>query len=313
MRDNRAALSSTHQYCFRHSWIHRHPMTHALPVVLLLIAATMWGLTWWPLKAFNAAGIAGVPLILFSYGTVGALLSFRLWRDHKVWKGNFRLLWLIGLLGGYANLAFASAMIHGDVVRAMMLFYLAPVWGVIGGRFFLGEVIDGRRWLGMVFALIGAWLILGGDTLFDDAPTWIDLLALTAGMAFALTNITFRATCAFPNGSRVAAVFLGCGLIALLLMPWQTSGLPQLAPSLWLGLAAFSLLWLLGATFASAWAVSHLEAGRASILMITELFVAVLSATLFGGETLTAVEMTGGIFIVVSAVLEALRSGKPAQ
>lgn len=288
-------------------------MPSALPVIVLLLGATMWGLTWWPLKTFNAAGIAGIPLILLTYGTAGLLLAVLLWRDRRAWRNHFRFLWLIGLLGGYANLAFASAMIYGEVVRAMMLFYLAPVWGVIGGHLFLGEAIDGRRWLGMVLAIIGAWLILGGNTLLAHAPTWIDLLALTAGMAFAMTNVTFRATPTFPSGSKVAAVFLGCGLFALLLLPLQSDALPPLTPQLWLGLGAFSLLWLLAATFASAWAVTRLEAGRASILMISELLVAVLSATLIGGETLTSAEMAGGSLIVVSAVLEALRSEASAS
>lgn len=286
-------------------------MNNALPVILLLLSAVMWGLTWWPLKVFNAAGIAGVPLILITYGSAGLLLSFLLWRDRKAWVGNSRWLWLIGLLGGYANLAFASAMIYGDVVRAMMLFYLAPVWGVIGGRVFLGECIDRRRWLGMVFAIIGAWLILGGNAFFNNAPSMIDILALTAGVAFAMGNVVFRATSTYPNGSRIAAIFIGCGLFALLLLPFQTGGIPQLAPQLWLALAAFSLLWLLGATAASAWAVSHMEAGRSSILLITELLVAVISATLIGGETLAAEEMVGGGLIVLSAVLEAMRPQTP--
>lgn len=286
-------------------------MTNALPVVLLLFAACLWGLTWWPLKAFNAAGFAGVPLILLTYGSVGLLLLPLLWRDRKSWAGHFRLLWLIGLLGGYANLAFASAMIYGDVVRAMMLFYLAPVWGVLGGRLFLGEAIDLRRWLGMVFAILGAWLILGGNTLFSNAPSGIDLLALTAGMAFAMNNVAFRATPTFPNGSKIAAIFIGCAVFALLLMPWQSGTLPQTTPLFWLGLAAFSLLWLLAASFASAWSLTRMEAGRASILMITELLVAVLSATLIGGETLTTAEMAGGSLILVSAVLEALRNDSP--
>ncbi|HEY0635344.1 MAG TPA: DMT family transporter [Gammaproteobacteria bacterium] len=287
-------------------------MRSALPVILLLLSAAMWGLAWWPLKTFNAAGIAGVPLILLSYGAVGVMLSSLVWRDRNAWKGNFRLLGLIALCGGYANLAFALAMIHGDVVRAMMLFYLAPVWGVIGGRLFLGEGIDTRRWFGMGCAVIGAWLILGGNTLFSIAPTMTDLLALTAGMAFAMTNITVRATRTFPSGSKVAAIFIGCGLIALLLMPLQAEAIPPLTPTLWLGLATFSLLWLLAASFASTWAVSHMEAGRASILMITELLVAVVSATFIGGERLTTLELVGGLLIVTSAVLEALRSESSA-
>lgn len=287
-------------------------MTSALPVMLLLLSAVMWGLAWWPLKAFNGAGVAGVPLILLTYGSVGLLLAFLLWRERRAWRGHFHLLLLIGLLGGYANLAFASAMIHGDVVRAMMLFYLGPVWGVLGGRLFLGERIDRRRGAGVVLAIIGAWLILGGVAILNSAPTWIDLLALTAGMAFAMNNIAFRATPSFPTASKVAAMFAGCGLFALLLMPLQTGGMPQLSALLWLSIAAFSLLWLLGATVATQWSVTHMEAGRASILLISELLVAVLSATLIGGETLTTAELVGGSFIVMSAVLEALRSDNAA-
>jgi len=288
-------------------------MNRALPVVVLLLSAAMWGLTWWPLKMFNASGITGIRLILLTYGTTGLLLSFLLWRDRKHWAGHFRVLWLIGLLGGYANLAFATAMIYGDVVREMMLFYLAPVWGVLGGRLFLGEQIDKRRWLGVIFAMIGAWSILGGNKLFSNALSWIDLLALTAGMAFALNNITIRATSRFPNGSKVAAIFIGCGLFAVTLMPFQRGEVLHIPPLLALGLAAFSLLWLLAASFASAWAITRIEASRAAILMIAELLVAVLSATLIGGEALTTAELVGGSFIVVSAVLEALRGDSGVQ
>jgi drug/metabolite transporter (DMT)-like permease len=180
-------------------------------VVLLLISAVMWGLTWWPLKAFNAAGIDGVPLILSSYGVVGIALSWLIAREWRHWQGKRYFLLLFFLLGGYANLAFATSMIYGDVVRAMMLFYLGPVWGVLGGRLFLGERIDLQRWLGVLFAMLGAWLILGGAAIFDTVPSAIDLLALTAGMAFALNNITFRATPTHPTGSKVAAMFIGFG------------------------------------------------------------------------------------------------------
>ena len=124
----------------------RIEMVNALPVLLLLTSALMWGLTWWPLKAFNAAGIAGVPLILSTYGVVGLSLLWLIVREWRQWQGRPYLLLLFFILGGYANLAFAMAMIYGDVVRAMMLFYLGPVWGVLGGRVFLGERIDLQRW-----------------------------------------------------------------------------------------------------------------------------------------------------------------------
>lgn len=282
-------------------------MANSLPLILLLLSAVMWGLTWWPLKAFNEAGIEGIPLILCSYGVVGIALAWLIVREWKLWQGRHYFLLLFFILGGYANLAFASSMIYGDVVRAMMLFYLGPVWGVLGGRVFLGEQIDWQRWLGVIFAMIGAWLILGGVAIITTAPSAIDLLALTAGMAFALNNISFRATHTHPTGSKVAAMFLGCGVFAAVMMPVQGQAMPSLQPLVWAGLLAFGLLWLLGATIATQWAVTHMEAGRASILLITELLVAVISATLIGGETISEVEIGGGVLIFTSTILEAWR------
>jgi len=282
-------------------------MAKSLPVFLLLLSAIMWGLTWWPLKAFNEAGIEGIPLILCSYGVVGIALSWLIVREWQRWQGKHYYLLLFFILGGYANLAFASSMIYGDVVRAMMLFYLGPVWGVLGGRVFLGEQIDWQRWLGILLAMSGAWLILGGLAVFNTTPAAIDLLALTAGMAFALNNITFRATQTHPTGSKVAAMFLGCGVFAAVMMPVQGHAMPALQPTVWAGLLAFGLLWLLGATIATQWSVTHMEAGRASILLITELLVAVVSATLIGGEALSKIEMIGGALIFTSTVLEAWR------
>jgi drug/metabolite transporter (DMT)-like permease len=102
-------------------------------------------------------------------------------------------------------------------------------------------------------------------------------------------------------------MFLGCGVFAAVLMPLQDHSIPELSMIVWAGLLAFGLLWLLGATVATQWSVTHMEAGRASILLITELLVAVVSATLIGGEAMAPMEMIGGLFILTSAILEAWR------
>ena len=87
--------------------------------------------------------------------------------------------YLLGIFfaGGAAILCFTYALIHGDVIRVMVLFYLLPIWGVLGGRIFLGETIDSIRWLGVGCALVGAFVILGGPKIFDAPPSWIDLIA----------------------------------------------------------------------------------------------------------------------------------------
>lgn len=288
-------------------------MRKSLPVAVLVLSAIMWGLTWWPLKHFHQQGLRGPLLILLGYGLVALALLPGLWRQRAAWRREPRYLWLMLLLGGWANLAFAGAMIYGEVVRAMMLFYLAPVWGVLGGRLFLGEPIDRRRGLGLVLALAGAFLVLGGWAILRQPPTALDLLALSAGMAFALNNITCRAAQAVPVASKSAINFLGVGLMALAVVLTQGQSLPPLSLATWGWLLFFALGWLLLATVTALWAVTHLEAGRAAVILLVELLAAVVSATLIGGETLAANEWAGGALILAAAVLESRRGGMCAE
>ena len=281
--------------------------SRSLPVLVLLASALLWGLTWWPLKYFHAQGIAGVPLILAAYGSVGLLMLPVFVIQRRRWRGQGHYLLLMLLLGGYANLSFATVMTYGEVVRAMVLFYLAPVWGVLGGRLFLRERIDVQRALGVALALLGALFILGGPQLFSAPPSAYDLLALTSGFTFAMNNVAFRATQSLPVASKVAAMFAGCLVMAGGLTLWQAQPLPSLAPATWAWVVAFGLGWLLLATVATQWAVTHMEAGRAAIILITELIAAVASATLLGGETMSGVEMLGGTLILAATVLEAWR------
>ncbi|MGE0079779.1 MAG: DMT family transporter [Thiohalomonadaceae bacterium] len=283
-------------------------MTRTLPVAVLVTSAIMWGLTWWPLKFINAQGIDGLPLIAVGYGAVAVVLLPFLWRERRRYAGERRLALLMAVLGGYTNLAFAEAMIYGEVVRAMMLFYLAPVWGVLGGRVFLGERIDAQRALGVLLALAGAFLVLGAWQILATPPTTVDLLAITAGMAFALTNVTTRAAQRIPTATKSGVIFVGCTLMALALMGVQRIPLPAVPLTQWGLLVGFGLGWLLLATLFTQWAVTRLEAGRASIILIVELLAAVISATLIGGETLSLEEIAGGALILTAAVIEARRA-----
>ena len=57
----------------------------------------------------------------------------------------------------------------------------------------------------------------------------------------------------------------------------------------------------------SQWAIVRLEAARSSIILITELVAAVLSAMLIANETLSFWEGVGCVLVVGAAVLEATR------
>src|SRR4051812_13970905 len=102
-----------------------------LPVLVLFGASVLWGLSWWPLKALHNAGFEGLSLIGACFGLLSLVLTPALVGQRARWYPRRDRMLLIALCGGAANLAFAWAMIAGDVVRVMVLFYLLPVWGVL--------------------------------------------------------------------------------------------------------------------------------------------------------------------------------------
>lgn len=277
-----------------------------LALWLLFFSASLWGLTWWPVKLFAAAGLSGPYLTLFSYGPVGLCGTYFLLRERAAWSGQAGSLMLLAMVGGWANTAFISALLKGDVVRVMLLFYLSPVWSVLGARLFLGEKLRRKRALAVCLALIGLSCVIGGPDAFEHALDASDLLALSAGLAFAGNNLLSRATQSVPMTSKTVVVFIGCGVLSAAAVLWQDAPLPPLSAPLCLALLAYGFGWMVLATATWQYGVTHLETGRAGVILITELVVAVVSVTWFGPEQMLPRIWLGGLLIAAAALLEAI-------
>lgn len=288
-------------------------MSQWIPISVLITSSISWGLTWIPLKYFHTQGVNGVVTVFLVYGVATLVLMPWFIKQKPLWSAHVRVIALIAVLGGYANLAFSYSMVYGEVVRAMVLFYLSPVWAVLGGYFFLRENVDLLRWLGVGLAIVGAFLIVGGFDFSLNTYTLVDLIAVTAGITFAMTNITFRANASMPIMSNVAAIFLGCSVMSGLLIFFGTEAWPAISTSTLSSIIVYGIAWILVASIASQWAVTKLEASRTAVIIVMELVAATLSATLLGEEILTVTE-TIGIFLVVSAtILETMRSTPTAK
>lgn len=274
------------------------------PILALLLSSIGWGLTWIPLKYLGSLNVQGAALVCIASTASAILLAPFLLGQFRHWRRRISTLLLIGLLGGFANLAFQLALYHGDVVRVMILFYLLPAWSLLGGWLFLNEGIDGKRLFTVGCALLGAFLILGGFALFDSPPHWIDLLAIGAGMAFAMNNVVFRASQSLPVVSKVAAMFWGCTLLSLLYLLNTPGDLSLASPqALWLTLV-YGACWLTAIALGTQWAVTRMEVGRSSIIIIMELVVAVVSAGLLLDVGMSSQELLGAALIVGAALFE---------
>jgi len=287
-------------------------MQSPLPIIVMIFSSVLWGLLWLPNKQVHAAGVDGLPMIAIAYSGLTLLLLPWLLHQRKLWMSSWRYMLAIVAVGGAASVTFNAALIYGDVVRAMVLFYLLPVWGVFGGRLFLGETIDAQRYCSVVLALCGALLMLGATRDLFTQLTMADLIALASGFFYAMNNILFRASASLPILSKLAAMFGGGALIALLALAAGVAAWPALTlTSVGLSLAV-GFSFLLFASLGSQWAVTKMDAGRSAVIMVLELVTAVLSAAALGVSTLGTREIFGVALVLLATLLESWRSGDVA-
>lgn len=303
------------------------------PVLVLMAGSTMWGTTWIWLKAIDGMGIGPLLLSVLAYGIQFLLLLpwalphvRRRWRSGEAPMAWYGLLTL-ALLSGISGIGFTIAMIFGDVVRAMLLFFLIPAWGVIMGRIFLHEPLTPIRIVAVFLALGGAVAILGPDIHWDThsgssegQSLWLSLFsfslpdwaALIAGLTLAGANVLFRHMQGEPMLVKLSIMQIGAVLFALGALVF----FPEPVAAITLDGVVHSLLYgatlLLAAMLCTQYAVERLPAGRSSILMTLELLVGSLTAIWIGHEHPSLLVWLGGAMILAAALLEATSQQEPA-
>lgn len=277
-------------------------MRTLLPQVLLVTGAVAWGLGWLPLHHFANVGLVGMPLVLLVYGLLSLIALPVLWRERHAWAAQRNGLLAIAICGGGATAALVTALATGDVVRVMLLFYLAPVWGVLGGWLLLGERLTALRIGALLVAMLGIALTLGVSRELIRPLSGNDWLALAAGLGFSLNNLATRAADRVPLASKTLAPFVGSALIAAVLCPLLGDYPPPLSLTLSWQIGLMALGWLLSMA-AVQYGVSHIEAGRAAVLVVFELVAAVLSSAWFGSQAITTHEWLGAALVTFAALI----------
>ena len=270
-----------------------------------MASGVFWGLSWWPLKFFGAQGLTAYTISLSAYAALSAVSLPLIWRERALWQPEWRALLAIGIFFGWANFAFTSALVSGSVVRAMLLFYLLPAWGAIGGKLFLQERLGARRLSAVALSLGGVAVILGGADAWSAPFSIADGMAITAGLAYTAAAIANRKAERIPLVSRTLVSFVGCTLLALLALPFAVPVFPAIDAAGWGLLLLYAFVWLLGGTVMTTYGVTHMPASRAAVLQVVELLVAVGSAVLIGGELLTRQDCIGGAMVLAATLIEA--------
>lgn len=289
------------------------PNKYFPPTLALIVSASIWGTVWYPYRLLEAQGLLGTPATLLTYAFALVLNVFFF---AKTWRELLRAPWLFFALAmgsGWANYAYVMGTLEGEVMRVLLLFYLAPVWTVPLARWILNERPTPVSY-GVVFlALIGAVTMLWNPALGWPVPqSAADWFGLTAGIAFALNNILARRLDDSSIGAKAFACCIGVVLISTTALV-ATDALPSIVQArnagAWIWVAAIGAA-LYCSMLLVFFAVIHMPAIRAIVIMLFELVVGAVSSHWLAGEVMSAREWIGGILIVAATLISALPESK---
>ena len=280
---------------------------NTVALVSLLAGATIWGLIWHPYRTLEGLAVSpalGATLTYF----VAFLLGLGLFRRQLAGFRPGWMLAMIGLVAGGCNLGYVLATVHGEVMRVLLLFYLAPLWTVLLARLLLGEKVSlpGAAVIGLSLAgaVVMLWQPSLGLPLPENGAEW---LGLAAGFLFAFANVLIRKAQELSIEVKSMAVFAGVVVAGLAALPFEpgTVTLPPMAG--WLLVALIGLV-LLATNLFVQYGLTHTPANRAIVIFLFELLVAALASWLLAGEAMTLKEWLGGAMIVAASLF----SGKLA-
>jgi drug/metabolite transporter (DMT)-like permease len=288
----------------------------SLPYLALILNAMVWGLSWWPLRELQAEGLHPLWSSSVTY-LLGGVLLWCVVPKVLCEFLQYKPLWLLALAAGFTMVGFNWGVSIGEVIRVVLLFYLMPIWSVLLARWVLNESISLKAILRIGLALVGAVLVLSpeGELDFPWPSNLAEWLGLMGGAAFALNNVLLRHQSQQTAQVRLFAMFVGGMVVPVLVATFLALFLGEgnhfvgwpVVPggdSLLL-LLGFTLI-LLAANYGLQYGASRLPANVTSVVMLSEVVFATLSAILLNDEVLTLQVGLGGMLILLAAVLSAL-------
>ncbi len=278
--------------------------TH-LAVLSLFGSAMIWGLIWYPYRLLRDAGIHGIVsssvtcAIAFALG----LLFFR--RSFSRFTPSWALL-LLALSSGVCNLGYVLATLTGDVLRVLLLFYLAPLWTVLFAWILLGERLSRFGAYIIALSLAGALIMLWhphiGLPVPRDSADW---LGLGAGISFALFNVLSRQAADVSIEIKSMSAFFGVVVVGggLVLLGFAPAQIPSVF-SVWAMLVAIGAV-LVGASLIAQYGLARVASNRAIVIMLSEVGFAALASWLLANEVPALRDWIGGAMILAASLLSA--------
>jgi drug/metabolite transporter (DMT)-like permease len=273
-----------------------------LPILALMATALFWGLLWYPLRWLAEHGLPGLWATEVLFTSALVLGAPVLWRYRAQAPRRSGLLLGLALTSGWCNTAFILAVLDGQVVRVMLLFYLSPVWAVLLARLLLRERLPSLALVTLILAVVGAIIILWDPSLGIPWPRgYADWLAISSGLAFALSNVFIRMGQDLAVALKTVIAWLGVTVLSGVLLMSGAGGHAEWNGAALLVAVAIGMVGIVLMSSCLVYGVSRMPVHRSAVILLFEVIVGAVSAQWLAGEALGAREWLGGVLILSAA------------
>jgi drug/metabolite transporter (DMT)-like permease len=303
----------------------------ALGYALVWSAVVLWSLNAVIAKiVLDSAGLSslrlaqvratGAALLLMA---AVALLRPSALRTNRTELGFLAVFGILGL--AFVQLFYFVGIRRLDIGIALVIQYLAPVFVALWARFYVHEPVRRRLWLAIALSLLGLSLVVelwGGGSALDGLGVLACLVTALAYAAYVL-----MAERSLEEGRDVYSLlawgFSFAALFWAVVQPWWSFPVEIVDGSVsllgrfddatapvWLLLAYIVVLGTVVPFILLVSALHHVPATRVTIVAMLEPVLAAIVAWIWLGEELAAVQIVGGLIVLIGVVLAQTSRGE---
>ena len=216
------------------------------------------------------------------------------------------------MMAGLSFVVYVSAFVYTEVIRALVLFYLMPIWGFVFARIFNADPITPIRWASMALGLAGLVVICGVEQGIPLPQNPGDWMALCAGILWGGASLSILKDKQDPEKYTILFLFCAAAFSLVFALIATAQGIlpspdwPALGGTL-VWLVPLAILVIAPAAYCTIYAPSQLNPGIVGLLFMTEISVGATTAALFANEPFGTKEILGIILITTAGIAEPLR------
>mgnify|MGYP000280095948 CR=1 FL=1 len=264
-------------------------------------------------KIANVPGLVSAFYRVFIAGI--ALLFLYMLRRKKRLPARTDLGWIAlgGLFFALDLALWNTSILLTSAAVSTLLANNSPLWVGLGAMFIFREKLPKKFWFGLVIALSGMTLIVGGKAIQELRFNTGDLLAIATSFCYAgYMLVTQKTRSRVDTLTLNTFTMLACVFLLLpvnLLSQQEISGFSSRT---WLALIGLGLVPQFAGWLVINYAMGHLPAARVSVTLLGQVLVTAILGFLLLKETPSPADILGGV-LVLAGIYLVNQQNKPAE